>query len=351
MSPEQATGGRELDERSDIYSLGAVAYYLLTGRPPFDGESGIGVMIAHARDPVVPPSLVRAGIPEDLERVVLRCLAKDPAERFPDAESLERALGECACAADWDQDRAAGGRRRRTGRRAIRSPSGSTRRVAGPGPPLAGRDPAPRRETGGLLSVAGTRGNASRATAVARTTAWRPFAWWRNWPNSSSAQLFAVIPTARIDEPIPETPWTAGVEPIEPAGSPCRSTARVHHGRSAGSSWLGRRARGARRRDPAVVMEIDLDIGAGRRCEGERPGDVSSRREPAKSWTGETIVPVEPGSPGIIEIESRRPAAGRPRCHLRRWPSISPPTLTFIEAPAGVPCCALASAVNPCGES
>ena len=107
MSPEQATGGRELDERSDIYSLGAVAYYLLTGRPPFEGEGGIAVMIAHARDPVVPPSRVRPGIPEDLERVVLRCLAKDPAERFPDAESLERALGECACAGDWDQERAA----------------------------------------------------------------------------------------------------------------------------------------------------------------------------------------------------------------------------------------------------
>ena len=64
MSPEQAMGGRELDERSDIYSLGAVAYYLLTGRPPFDGEGGIAVMIAHARDPVVPPSQVRPGIPE-----------------------------------------------------------------------------------------------------------------------------------------------------------------------------------------------------------------------------------------------------------------------------------------------
>ena len=86
MSPEQATGGRELDERSDIYSLGAVAYYLLTGRPPFEGEGGIEVLIAHARDPVVPPSRVRADVPEDLERVVLRCLAKDPAERFPDAE-------------------------------------------------------------------------------------------------------------------------------------------------------------------------------------------------------------------------------------------------------------------------
>jgi hypothetical protein len=108
MSPEQAAASRELDERSDIYSLGAVAYFLLTGQPPFKGEDGIAVMIAHARDPVVPPSQVRPGIPDDLDRVVLRCLAKDAAGRYPDAASLERALGECACAANWDQDQAAG---------------------------------------------------------------------------------------------------------------------------------------------------------------------------------------------------------------------------------------------------
>jgi len=107
MSPEQAMGGHELDERSDIYSLGAVAYYLLTGRPPFQGDSGIAVLIAHARDPVEPPSRARPDIPEDLERVLLRCLAKDPAERFPDAEALEQALSACACAGDWDRDRAA----------------------------------------------------------------------------------------------------------------------------------------------------------------------------------------------------------------------------------------------------
>jgi serine/threonine-protein kinase len=107
MSPEQARGGRELDVRSDIYSLGAVGYYLLTGQPPFDDKDGIEVMIAHARDPVPPPSHVRGGIPEDLERVVLRCLAKDPAARFPDAESLERALGDCSCTSEWDQGRAA----------------------------------------------------------------------------------------------------------------------------------------------------------------------------------------------------------------------------------------------------
>jgi serine/threonine-protein kinase len=107
MSPEQAEGNRELDERSDIYSLGAVAYDLLTGRPPFDEGGGMAVLVALARDPVVPPSLLVTGVPDDLEDVVLRCLAKDPADRFADAQSLERALGECACSGDWDQDRAA----------------------------------------------------------------------------------------------------------------------------------------------------------------------------------------------------------------------------------------------------
>jgi serine/threonine protein kinase len=80
--------------------LGGVAYYLLTGWPPFDGERGIGVMIAHARDPVIPPSRDRAEVPEDLERAVLRCLAKAPAERFPDAQSLEHALAACASLGD-----------------------------------------------------------------------------------------------------------------------------------------------------------------------------------------------------------------------------------------------------------
>jgi serine/threonine-protein kinase len=107
MAPEQATGSRRPDSRSDLYALGAVAYDLLTGRPPFQGDNAIGVMIAHARDPVRPPSQLRPEVPLDLERVVLRCLAKDPAERFQNAEELERALAGCAAAGQWTQARAA----------------------------------------------------------------------------------------------------------------------------------------------------------------------------------------------------------------------------------------------------
>ena len=106
MSPEQAMGESEVDARSDIYSLGAVAYYLLSGRPPFQTRSGIGTLIAQVRDPVVPLSAVRGDIPADLERIVLWCLAKEPVERPADVDVLEQALGHCACAADWDKRRA-----------------------------------------------------------------------------------------------------------------------------------------------------------------------------------------------------------------------------------------------------
>src|SRR6516162_37049 len=107
MSPEQARGQDDLDARSDIYSLGAVAYALLSGRPPFERTSPLEVIVAHARDEVVPPSRGRPDVPADLERVVLRCLAKRPEDRFQDAESLEHALSECASADRWTQSHAA----------------------------------------------------------------------------------------------------------------------------------------------------------------------------------------------------------------------------------------------------
>ena len=107
MSPEQASGERAPDARSDLYSLGTVAYFLLTGRAPFDGINAIRVLIAHARDPVTPPSALRPEIPADLEAVVLRCMAKVPADRYQTAAELDRALADCAAAGLWTQDRAA----------------------------------------------------------------------------------------------------------------------------------------------------------------------------------------------------------------------------------------------------
>jgi eukaryotic-like serine/threonine-protein kinase len=103
MSPEQAQGERTLDARSDIYSLGAVAYFLLTGQPPFNEGTAIAALIAHARDEASPPSHLRDDLPEDLDHIVMRCLAKAPADRYPDAESLEQALAECSCAGKWDK--------------------------------------------------------------------------------------------------------------------------------------------------------------------------------------------------------------------------------------------------------
>jgi serine/threonine-protein kinase len=105
MAPEQAIGG-EPDARSDVYSLGAVAYYMLTGRPPFPGENAIKVMIAQASEPVTPPSVYRREIPADLEAIVLRCLEKAPSERFQDTASLAAALAACQCAGRWSRQSA-----------------------------------------------------------------------------------------------------------------------------------------------------------------------------------------------------------------------------------------------------
>ncbi len=107
MAPEQVLNDRPLDHRCDLYAIGAVAYNLLTGRPPFEGESQASVLDAQVRDPVVPPSRLRPNVSDDLEKVVLRCLEKSPEDRFPSAEDLEEALADCAAASQWDHRKAA----------------------------------------------------------------------------------------------------------------------------------------------------------------------------------------------------------------------------------------------------
>jgi len=107
MCPEQFRAYDRLDARSDIYSLGAVAYYLVTGRPPFQGLTIGEIIDAHARDPVEPPANIQPGVPYDVERIIMRCLAKLPANRFQDMASLDKALGQCECDGKWTEEQAA----------------------------------------------------------------------------------------------------------------------------------------------------------------------------------------------------------------------------------------------------
>jgi eukaryotic-like serine/threonine-protein kinase len=107
LSPEQAGGQEAVEARSDIYSVGALAYFLLTGRPPFAGRTGMKLIAAHLYEVPEPLSRHRPDAPADLEAVILRCLAKDPNARFPDAESLSAALSSCAAAGQWTAREAA----------------------------------------------------------------------------------------------------------------------------------------------------------------------------------------------------------------------------------------------------
>ena len=103
MSPEQASGEEHLYATSDIYSLGAVAYYLLTARPPFVRTRPVLTIMAHLRDPVRPLTELCPKIPADLEAVVLHCLEKEPSRHFADVQSLDDALAACQAAQHWSR--------------------------------------------------------------------------------------------------------------------------------------------------------------------------------------------------------------------------------------------------------
>jgi serine/threonine-protein kinase len=92
MSPEQCSGDRDIDGRSDLYSLGALAYQMLTGEPPFSGGSTPAIMVKHVTEAPKPLRDRRVDIPQDLERIVLKLLAKDPADRFATGEDVVAAL-------------------------------------------------------------------------------------------------------------------------------------------------------------------------------------------------------------------------------------------------------------------
>jgi serine/threonine-protein kinase len=107
MAPEMAAG-EAVDSRADLYALGCVGYFLLTGSLVFEGENALQLVLKHIQSEPVPPSLrVGRPVPEALERVILGCLAKSPGARPPDAATLADALTR-AGADDWTQSDARG---------------------------------------------------------------------------------------------------------------------------------------------------------------------------------------------------------------------------------------------------
>jgi serine/threonine-protein kinase len=89
LSPEQLEG-REVDQRADIYAVGVVLYEVFTGKRPFEAENPVQIILKHLNEPPAPPSTYWREIPPALERLILRCLEKDPAKRFANAGELLR---------------------------------------------------------------------------------------------------------------------------------------------------------------------------------------------------------------------------------------------------------------------
>jgi WD40 repeat protein/serine/threonine protein kinase len=104
VAPEQARGDRDADHRADVYSLGAILYECLTGRPPFRGEAALAQVLS--REPV-PPSSHRTEVPRDLENVALICLEKDPAQRYQTAALLAADLENFLAGLSTERPRAA----------------------------------------------------------------------------------------------------------------------------------------------------------------------------------------------------------------------------------------------------
>ena len=107
MSPERALGSADVDWRSDIYSLGCVVYWLVTGHRVFEGLSSTGVISAHiATRPTPPGRLVDTRLPPELEAIIMSCLEKDPEKRPQSALALADALNSVALPAVWSESRA-----------------------------------------------------------------------------------------------------------------------------------------------------------------------------------------------------------------------------------------------------
>jgi eukaryotic-like serine/threonine-protein kinase len=150
LSPEQAKG-EPVDARSDLYSAGCLVYELLTGRPPFVGDSPVSVAYQHVREDPVPPSHLDPELSPDIDRIVLTSLAKDPGHRYQDADEMradiERAIeGRPVAAPAYVPDAT---------QRIAPAAAAATTSVYDPVPPGRGPEPEGNRKAGyALLALA-----------------------------------------------------------------------------------------------------------------------------------------------------------------------------------------------------
>ncbi len=112
MAPEVILGEQQIDSRADVYSIGCLAYWLLTGQRVFEADSVTKMLIDHVQAEPVPPSLrTELRIPRDFEKLIMACLEKDPARRPQNAEELWKMSLECRSDESWSRDDArCGGR-------------------------------------------------------------------------------------------------------------------------------------------------------------------------------------------------------------------------------------------------
>lgn len=169
MSPEQAAGG-SVDERGDLYQLGGVLYFALTGSPPFPRDTVDAVRRAHALTPPPVPSVVRPGIRRGVDRIVVRALLKDRSDRFASADEMRRAIlalepsatAEAAATGQSGDDHT-----RRFGRPLDSSPAPETERTA-----VLPRRPTPRPAPTRSAPAALLPPPAVRRTGAGRAAGW-----------------------------------------------------------------------------------------------------------------------------------------------------------------------------------
>jgi serine/threonine-protein kinase len=145
FSPEQARGLR-VDPRSDIYALGCVLYEMIIGQPPFAGENAVAIATKHVRDQPVPPRRIDPAVPETLEAIILKCMAKDPDHRYPSARDMRSDL-----------------RRHREGKRLAPEPGAATQATAPVAGPLDDPDATELMAPTGAVAPVSMRANGHSA--------------------------------------------------------------------------------------------------------------------------------------------------------------------------------------------